>query len=198
MIDNTSTFYVKYFIVESEKIMNSRFEICCDVSKNDIKKMINLDKESYFGNDAGDFERCLSWHKICKDLYTILKKDGKIIGYINFLPIKKSAYNKIRAGKLKDYELEKKDILPFRKGENYCLFMSIVLDKQSRFSRAVHMLLLAWNKRILKMKDDGIIIKNFLADCVTEEGKKLAKHFGGKLLCETSSKSSVFEFDRID
>ena len=44
------------------------------------------------------------------------------------------------------------------------------------------------------------IIKSFIADCVTKEGEALAKHFGGRYLKTTKSKSKIFEFlvsDRV-
>ena len=174
-----------------------KFEIMYDVSEKDIKQMIALDKECYFGADVGDFYKCLSWYKKCPQLYTVLKTNQEIVGYVNFLPITKASYDKIKKGQEKDYELQEKDILPFSKGNNYCLFMSVVIDKKYRLSKAIIVLLLGLKEKIKNFEADGIKIRSFVADCVTGEGEKLAKHFGGKFLCLTPSGSKIYEFENI-
>ena len=53
--------------------------------------------------------------------------------------------------------------------------------------------MMAWRNRILVLQEKGVQVKKILADCVSEEGTKLAKSFNGKLVKETQERK-IFEF----
>ena len=69
---------------------------------NDIRQMIEIDKQVYDENDCGNLEKCLEWKKICPELYTAIKYENQVVGYINFVPITKECYEKFKLGKIKD------------------------------------------------------------------------------------------------
>jgi len=159
-----------------------------------VSELINLDADNFLGNDVGNFDTCINWLKVCPEMYTIIKHEKKTIGYINFLPITKQCFEQVKLGRKKDYEILPADILNFKVGDNYCLFMSLVIDKKYRFSKVLIYLFKTFKKKINNLNKKGIIIKSVVADCVTPEGEKLAYHFNGKYVGKTLSNSKIFEF----
>jgi len=170
------------------------YEVYYNIKKEEVIDLIKLDYDNYFGSDVGDLESCIKWLEICPEVYTIVKKDKEIIGYINFLPITKDCYEKIKQGNKKDYEISLDDVLDFRIGDNYCLFMSIVLKKIYRKSMCLFFLLNGFKDKLYNLYKKGICIKGVIADCITHDGEKLAKYYNGKFICRTKTGSKIFEF----
>ena len=75
-----------------------KFEIVDRATSEDVRQMVVLDKENYIGSDIGDYSTCIKWLDICPEIYTAVRADGKIVGYINFVPISEKVYNDIRNG----------------------------------------------------------------------------------------------------
>lgn len=172
------------------------FTIEYNPTVDDIKEMIKLDNQAYEEKeDCGVLEKCLEWKRKCPDLYIVIKSDDKVVGYINFVPITRSAFERFKSGELKDYDLLKSDILPYKKGKNYCLLMSIVMDKDFRISRALMFLFDGLKNKIADLKNRGITIGGVVADCVTFEGERMAQHFNGECLVQTPSGSKIYEFN---
>lgn len=172
----------------------SDFQIELNPNEDDLRQMIVLDNRAYKKQeDRGILEKCLAWQRACPDLYTALKHNGVVVGYINFLPVTKKFYESFRRGELGDFDLEERDVLPFKKGVNYCIFVSIVIAEEFRNTKAIHLLMMAWRNRILCLQEKGARVKKILADCVSKEGAKLAKSFNGKLVKETQERK-IFEF----
>ena len=172
-----------------------KFEIENCPSKKDIKEMIELDNMSFSEQDRGDLNKCLKWQQICPDIYTAIKFDKKIIGYINFVAITKACYDKTRAGNLKDYELRESDILPFKQGKNYCLFMSALIEKNFQNKEAVILLSKAFFEKINNMKQRGIVFDDVICDCVSKDGEKFVKrNFRAKPVCNSKTGTIIYEF----
>ena len=162
----------------------------------DIRQMVDLDAESYDYLDRGIVSKCLEWLQICPDIYTIIKSQDMVIGYINFVPISESCYNKFKTGLFKDYMIDKSDILPFKKGNNFCLFMSIVIKREFRQENAILILLNAFKNKINSLKQRGCLIKSIIADCISTETQRfVVDRFNAKCLCSTISNSKIFEFN---
>ena len=65
--------------------------------------------------------------------------------------------------------------------ENLCLFMSIVIDKKYQDGKAVILLTQALLDKINSYAKKGIYIKQMLAECVSEDGRRyITKTFNGK------------------
>ena len=146
-----------------------KYEVVYYPTENDVREMIELDCECFCGLDKGDLNKCLEWKNNCPDIYTAIKLDGRIIGYINFVAISKKCYYKIKAGNLKDYELKSGDILPFKRGVNYCLFMSVVIKKRYRDTDVVIELIKHFFTKIESLKQQGAVLDNVVCDCVSSE-----------------------------
>lgn len=169
------------------------YTIAYTATDDDIKSMLALDHSAYHGKDAGEFHRCKEWLSVNKDIYTILKLDGKVIGYINFVPLKEEVYTAFCQGHYKDFELKAQDILPFEAGkEHKCLFMSIVIDKKYRDGEALFLLLTSLRKRIRQWHKEGAYITHIITDCVSKEGVKLASRILGADFIQNSKGGKIY------
>lgn len=172
------------------------YEIVYYPTIEDVKQMIDLDGDSYKDDkDCGVLSKCMKWLQICPDIYTIVKIKGQVVGYINFVPITLDCYNKFKTGSFKDYMLETFDILPFKKGDNFCLFMSIVTKEKFRNSNIIIKLIDAFKKRIFTLKEHGCVIKSVVADCVSPIAERFVLNkFNARYISNTESGSKIYEF----
>ena len=165
-----------------------RYKIVYDVTDELLKQALELDKQVFSKLDIGDFDLCKSWLKINNQIYTFLLYNNKLIGYINFIRITDDCFSKFIQGKMKDYKLNDKDILPFKKNEgNKCLFMSIAIAKEHRDTNAIIYLKKGFDKKLKKLKKQGVVISDTVIDCVSVDGVKFcierldAKYLTGSL-----------------
>ena len=169
----------------------SKFSIETRVNDTLIKEMIELDKLVFKGDDIGDEDKCKEWVGINPDIYTVLMQDDKVIGYINFMPITDITYNKVKQGKLKDYELSIDDIVAYSSHKPLkCLFTSIVIHPRFQTGPALTRL---WKGFINKLKSLNLIIVSVIMDCVTEMGEKCAKNYLGARVITNSNNGRIYE-----
>lgn len=169
----------------------SKFSIETRVNDTLIKEMIELDKLVFKGDDIGDEDKCKEWVGINPDIYTVLMADNKVIGYINFMPITDKAYNKVKQGKLKDYELSIDDIVAFESNKPLnCLFTSIVIHPKYQAGLALTRL---WKGFINKLKSLNLTIVSVIMDCITEMGEKCAKNYLGAQFVINSNNGKIYE-----
>lgn len=169
----------------------SKFSIVNQVNETLIKEMIELDKLVFKGDDIGAFDKCKEWVKRNPDIYTVLMQDDKVIGYINFMPITDESYNKIKEGKLKDYELNNDDIISFSNCKPLkCLFTSIVIKPEHQDTQAIIEL---WNGFINKLKTMKINISSIVIDCVSEMGEKFIKQHLNVKFITNSHNGKIYE-----
>lgn len=169
----------------------SEFNIVNHVNDVIIKEMIELDKLVFKGEDIGAFDKCKKWVKRNPDIYTVLMQDDKVIGYINFMPITDKAYQAIKQGKLKDYELNNDDIISFSNCKPLkCLFTSIVIKPECQDTQAITEL---WNGFINKLKTMKFNISSIVIDCVSEMGEKFIKQHLNVKFITNSHNGKIYE-----
>lgn len=169
----------------------NKFKIMNKVNDNLIKQMIELDKLVFKGDDISDEDKCKEWVGINPDIYTVLMADNKVIGYINFMPITDITYNKVKQGKLKDYELSIDDIVAYSSQKPLkCLFTSIVIHPDHQTGLELARL---WKGFIDKLKSLNLTIASVIMDCVTEMGEKCAKNYLGAQFITNSNNGKIYE-----
>lgn len=169
----------------------SKFSIVNQVNDTLIKEMIEIDKLFFKGDDIGTFDKCKEWVGINPDIYTVLMADNKVIGYINFMPITDTAYNKVKQGKRKDYELGKDDIIAYSSNKPLkCLFTSIVIHPDHQKGLALTRL---WKGFINKLKSLNLTIVSVIMDCVSYLGEKCAKNYLGARFITNSNNGKIYE-----
>lgn len=143
------------------------------LNETELQQAIELDRQAYSNKDlVGSLEKCKQWLQVCPDMYIALYENKKMVGYINFVPLTAKCFDKFKNGKMCDNQINARDILPFRKGENFCLLMSIVIRKEYQNTKAIILLTQALLDRIDNFAKKGIYIPQFLAECVSVDGKK--------------------------
>lgn len=168
-----------------------KFTIVNRVTDNIIKEMIELDKLVFNGDDIGAFDKCKEWVNRNPDIYTVLMWDNKVIGYINFMPITDIAYQAIRQGELKDYQLQGSDLVKFSIGVPLkCLFTSIVIHPNHQTGLELATL---WKGFVNKLKSLNLTISSVVMDCVTAMGEKCAKNYLGAQFITNSQNGKIYE-----
>ena len=163
-----------------------KYKITYKMKNKYLFQCLKLDESSFEEEDQGSYIKCKEWLSINNKIYTILLHKGQAIGYINFIGITKQCYEKFMLGKYKDYMLTKEDILPFHLGNNYALFMSIVIHSDYRNSDAIIALTNAFKHKIQKFKKHHIIFDNCVMDCVSNDGIKYGtRNFDAKYVCDS-------------
>ena len=107
------------------------------------------------------------------------------------MPITDKAYNKVKQGKLKDYELSIDDIVAYSSHKPLkCLFTSIVIHPKFQTGLALTRL---WKGFINKLKSLNLTITSVIMDCVTEMGEKCAKNYLGAQFITNSNNGRIYE-----
>lgn len=142
-------------------------------NESELKQAIELDKKTYKDETLmGSLERCKQWLGACPDMYIAIYDNEEMAGYINFVPLTPACFEKFKNGEMSDYEIEASDILPYHKGENLCLLMSIVVDKKYQNGETIKILTNALFDKINSLAKEKKYITQILAECVSDDGKK--------------------------
>ena len=167
--------------------MDNKWEIYYKMDDETLKEAIELDKQTFDDIDTVSFDHCKSWLKRNDQIYTVLKYDGELVGYTNFIALTDECYNRYREGAGKDYFLQSTDVVPFKKGKNNkCLMLSIVIKKEYRDGEAIKILSGALRDRINDFEKQGIHISHVIQDCVSMDGIKFALNFfNARYVCDS-------------
>ena len=139
----------------------------------ELKQAIELDKKAYKDETLmGSLERCKQWLDACPDMYISIYDNEKMVGYINFVPLTPACFEKFKNGEMSDDEIQDSDILPYHKGENLCLLMSIVVDEKYQNGETINLLTNALFDKINSLAKEKKYITQILAECVSDDGKK--------------------------
>jgi hypothetical protein len=165
--------------------MKNKYRIKNKISIDDLKEMICLDQKVYSYEDAGVFDKCKMWYEKNSDIYTVIKHNNKIIGYINFMPLRQDFYESYKHGEVSDVDISEKNICKYEAKKEYnCLLTSIVIDSDYRGGEVVKILWQVFLSKLKKMEEKQIKIKKVLADCVSQDGEKFVKRLGLEFIVE--------------
>lgn len=159
----------------------------------EIQAAINLDRNSFTDDEVGVLDTCINWLQACPDLYTAIFDENELIGYINFMPLKKEIFENYKNGNMIDNDLKKIDILPFHNGENYCLLTSIVIKESYRDTKAIKHLTQALFDKINNHNQNGRIIKEIIFDYVSDDGERYAESFFDAIFFKSSKIGKIYK-----
>lgn len=165
------------------------------MTDEDLKQAIALDGESYSAEEnVGIFSLCKEWYNKNPLMYTVMKHEGEVIGYVNFLPLTKDSYEKYKAGEMHDYEIREDDIETYEFDKHYnALLTSIVIKEDYRNGEAIKLLWDGFLDKLSHLKKLGIEIDNVLADCVSKDGEKFVGDRLGFDYITESKDGKIFE-----
>lgn len=156
---------------------------------SDIDEMINLDKLVYKDCDIVNNKLVYKWHKKNDKIWTIIKENNKIIGYINFIPITDKCYHNLKDKKYSEHSIKYNDIMSYKKDmESYFLFDSIVIHPNYQNKNITFILFKFFIKNTLKFfKENNIKIKSIIAQVVNNKIDNILSKKGFNLLFTTEN-----------
>jgi|GEM_PF-5422254 len=174
------------------------------MSDKDLHDARALDDVNF--SDVHDRETLELSHKwLCRnpDLYTVLRdEDGRLVGYINFMPLKLDAYEKYRKGQLSETDITADDIARYEDfeidgdmagQELDALFCSLNIAKEHHNGRAFKVLMISFIEKIRERQNRGVKFGRVLADCVSEDGKRLVGRLGVTLPYQSHTEGAVLK-----
>jgi pimeloyl-ACP methyl ester carboxylesterase len=127
-----------------------------------------------------------TWLQANGDLYTILiDSGGTVHGYVNAMPLTRTAFDEVMAGTLTDSHIEPRHIESYQDNTVHDLYlMSIAVHPASRTighgleQLAVNMLLCGVTQRLVERKARGTLIGRVGAVAWTDEGERICRMLG--------------------
>ena len=187
---------------DRSNVSESRYEVLAgvEVKRQDIEEAVELDNLSYPECYRGNVLDCVKWSQANPDIYVMLrdKTTGRIIAYINVMPVTDECYAMIRGGKFIDVSIAPEMILSYDMPLPYCIyFSSIVIHPAYRNTGVFKYLFNAILSRFIELGKNEIFIKKMLADAVSVEGEKFCRLFGMTKLDQSQHGSSLYEVSMI-
>lgn len=129
----------------------------------------------------------LGWVRINPDIYTILEDQaGRVLGYINAMPVKPDVFDELLTGKRMDNEVTSDDVLPYSANSEVDLYlMSIAIDPRARRigqgveQSGLHRLMFGLTHFLEDLaKDRAVFVRRLGAVGWTSEGQRLCEALG--------------------
>ena len=126
------------------------------ITNDTISKLNELDKEYYDSEYIWTVQNMRELYKSEKNSYILVKDGSKIIGYVNFLNLKKDIYdNMMESDKIYDTFIPQ-DIIPYNKNQyNYVSINSIVLKNEYQNKDSINKMVNAINKYLKAKESKG-------------------------------------------
>lgn len=140
-------------------------------------------------------ETCFSWYEKNKLIYTFIEDadTGRVVGYINAMPVKEDLANRILEGKSADSEITVDDLLVYEDHNTYILyFCSIAVHPDYMNTTAFTVLYNAFMSSLIHLSERGIYITSVIADGVSSRGARLCRLCGLKPVLDTNHGSTIY------
>lgn len=148
------------------------------LSLDDFIEMEKIECQYFPNENISPAIEAYQWYKIDKNSCFVIKQQSKVIGFVNVLSLKKDIFYKIKFNEMNESDIKMDDLeLNKDKYYNYLYFSTIAIDKSFRNLKTLKELLNVSIKKILEIVNQGFIIKEVMADCLTKEGKKITERF---------------------
>lgn len=128
-----------------------------------------------------------SWLRINPDIYTFLEdQGGQVLGYINAMPVRPEALDRLLTGERMDNEVTSDDILPYSQGGEVDLYlMSIAIDPKARRidqgleQSGLHRLMFGFTHFLEELaRSRAVFVRRMGAVGWTPEGQRLCEALG--------------------
>ena len=150
--------------------------------------------------DLGSPNNSIEWFRRNKQIYTMLMRNKKVIGYCNVMPLKEPAFQSILDGRLSDGDIPAPMVRQFGQPGAYKMYFSSVaiLPKHRENSVAFRTLRTAFfNKLLTLAQDEEIYITDFVAIALNDDGRSLCTSFGMNFLKHNESHGDVYHLNLL-
>lgn len=180
--------------MESIRILTGT-EICRD----DILQAVQLDRISYEDLYQLQADTCIAYHQKNPYIYLMAAQagTGRIVGYLNFSPVRESLFRQLASGEVVDTVITGDDVEPYRgPGEYWGYFSSIVVHPDFRRQGVAARLLHSWVELVLWLaQKHSIRFSGIVADAVSEGGTHLLAEAGFTLVRSSRHDSRIMLLD---
>ncbi len=168
------------------------------ITPDNIREALDIDFMCYDDIYHLEWQQCVDYHKRNPYIYIMaVDVSGKIVGYINFSPVTEKIYEIMRSGKSVDTIISSDDILEYREGETYSMYLSSICVHPKYQGKGIAKLLLSNLKELIRcVEDNEIVIKRIVADAVTEAGERILTSMGFEVVCLSEHGSKIMEDKR--
>lgn len=181
-------------LIKSEKLKISRSHI---VSKNTFKRIQEIDKKNYKENYLWDINYQKSVYLINKDSFIFIKYNNNIIGYINYLLIKKERYNEILHTKKTINSHDFNDITKLYKSkENYIHLESISVEKKFQNYKTISKIKKSFTKLIRNNYKRNISLNGFISIACTKFENETLEELGFIKIRELDDSNNLYELSK--
>ena len=171
-----------------------------EISYEDIRQAVELDRLVYDELYHIDASVCYDWYNVNPDIYVMAKdnKTGKIIAYVNVSPVTEECYERIRQGDFVDTGITADMLLNYDMPFPYSVYFSSIVIHPDYHNTEVFMKLFnAVIDKFIYLGRHEVYIRRMIADAVTVNGEKFCKMFGMVKLKGSEHNSSLYEVSLI-
>jgi len=162
----------------------------------DFIQMEKLELKYYSEDHVTPHKEAYEWYKAFPQTDVALEEGGKIVAFMDIIPIKEDVFNKIKKGRLNDKYLKTDDMIDLdtlAKGDTVNLLLScIVVDEPYRKSNAIRNMIKEHLKHLQQYMDKGILIESIITSNVTSQGEKFSKGMGFKRVGASGHNSVIY------
>jgi hypothetical protein len=161
-----------------------------------IDDIIKLDDDFYDTDYIWANEYQLDVYKRNKDSFIAIELNGKLIGYLNYLCIKDSTYNKIIESNITIDDFELNEIVEYQEGDNYITINSIVIKKEYQDTNIIKYLTDGLLSKLKMLEENNKHIAGINGIAISEDGIKFFKNLGFTNVKLLKDNNSLFYLDK--
>lgn len=169
------------------------------ITREMILEAVRLDRISYKDVYQLQPETCYSYFERNRDIYimAVENESSRVIGYLNFSPIKESVFAELLSGNAIDTVIGGDDVLPYRDGGSYWgYFSSVVVHPDYRRRGIATQMLFHWSDLIFRLAAErNIFFRKIVADAVSEAGSHLLSEIGFSFVRASAHESRIMTLD---
>ena len=140
---------------------------------DDFKDMEKIERYYYSADQIATPEDSYAWYCADSNSCVAIKRDNKVVGFINILSLKEDIFMQIKNDLMNEHDLRVQDLeLNKDRYMNYLYFSCIAIDPLYRQPDVFLQLIRAYQTTLNKILSDGACIKEVMSDCITNEGQR--------------------------
>ena len=163
-----------------------------DIDKNIIQDLIDIESMVYEKKYCGTYPTIEARYKKNNDTFVLAYDEGRMVGYLCFLPISDSLYRDIvETDQFHDDDISPEDVIQFHNHVNLYLVSIAILPSYQNTAVIVEMTK-AFFRFLKEKREQNICVSNILASAVTEDGVKFLQRLGFQKLKTVDEQYSLF------
>lgn len=162
-----------------------------------FQQMEQLELQYYDAEFITPYEESYNWYLFRPDSIVALEDEGRIVAFMNLLPVKQHVYQQIEQGTFNDSLMTTADIEDLSSSARhvYYFLSCVIVDQEYRKSPALPIMLHHYLDVLNRVEQSGIRIYSIIMDNITEAGNRFAHRLGMNLVCTSDHHSHIHASD---